>query len=115
MVRGRVAGRGPRVAAARRRTCARTVVDRAGGALRRAGVPRRPRRAILRPFISDDGNWFGVTITAAGLLVIGLTAGGATRPQRSSLAALIAVEGRDRRDRRRAAGDLSPPPASPMS
>src|SRR5512133_2781986 len=36
MVRGRVAGRGPRVAAARRRTCARTVVDRAGGALRRA-------------------------------------------------------------------------------
>jgi hypothetical protein len=37
--------------------------------------------------------WFGVTITAAGLLVIGLTAGGATRPQRSSLAALIAVEG----------------------
>jgi hypothetical protein len=38
-------------------------------------------------------HWFGVTITAAGLLVIGLTAGGATRPQRSSLAALIAVEG----------------------
>jgi drug/metabolite transporter (DMT)-like permease len=37
--------------------------------------------------------WFGVTITAAGLVVIGLTGGGATRPQRSSLAALIAVEG----------------------
>src|SRR6266511_388473 len=36
--------------------------------------------------------WFGVTITAAGLAVIGLTGGGATRPQRSSLAALIAVE-----------------------
>jgi drug/metabolite transporter (DMT)-like permease len=36
--------------------------------------------------------WFGVTITAAGLLVIGLTGGGATHPQRSSLAALIAVE-----------------------
>jgi drug/metabolite transporter (DMT)-like permease len=37
--------------------------------------------------------WFGVLITAAGLAVIGLTGGGATRPQRSSLAALIAVEG----------------------
>jgi drug/metabolite transporter (DMT)-like permease len=37
--------------------------------------------------------WFGVTITAAGLAVIGLTGGGAARPQRSSLAALIAVEG----------------------
>jgi drug/metabolite transporter (DMT)-like permease len=37
--------------------------------------------------------WLGVTITAAGLVVIGLTGGGATRPQRASLAALIAVEG----------------------
>ena len=37
-------------------------------------------------------SWFGVTITAAGLAVIGLTGGGATRPQHSSLAALIAVE-----------------------
>jgi drug/metabolite transporter (DMT)-like permease len=37
--------------------------------------------------------WFGVMITAAGLAVIGLTGGGAARPQRSSLAALIAVEG----------------------
>ena len=37
--------------------------------------------------------WFGVLITATGLAVIGLTGGGATRPQRSSLAALIAVEG----------------------
>src|SRR5690348_1686981 len=36
--------------------------------------------------------WLGVTITAAGLTVIGLTGSGATRPQRSSLAALIAVE-----------------------
>ena len=36
--------------------------------------------------------WFGVLITAAGLVVIGLTGGGAARPQRSSLAALIAVE-----------------------
>ena len=36
--------------------------------------------------------WFGVTITAAGLAVIGLTGGGATRPQHSSLGALIAVE-----------------------
>jgi drug/metabolite transporter (DMT)-like permease len=36
--------------------------------------------------------WIGVTITAAGLVVIGLTGGGATRPQRASLAALIAVE-----------------------
>jgi drug/metabolite transporter (DMT)-like permease len=37
--------------------------------------------------------WFAVTITALGLVVIGLTGGGAARPQRSSLAALIAVEG----------------------
>jgi drug/metabolite transporter (DMT)-like permease len=36
--------------------------------------------------------WAGVTITAAGLAVIGLTGGGAARPQQSSLAALIAVE-----------------------
>ena len=36
--------------------------------------------------------WFGVLITAAGLVVIGLTSGGAAHPQRSSLAALIAVE-----------------------
>jgi drug/metabolite transporter (DMT)-like permease len=37
--------------------------------------------------------WVGVTITAAGLAVIGFTGGGAARPQRSSLAAMIAVEG----------------------
>jgi drug/metabolite transporter (DMT)-like permease len=37
--------------------------------------------------------WVGVTITAAGLAVIGLTGGGANHPQRASLAALIAVEG----------------------
>jgi drug/metabolite transporter (DMT)-like permease len=37
--------------------------------------------------------WVGVTITAAGLVVIGLTGGGANDPQRASLAALIAVEG----------------------
>jgi drug/metabolite transporter (DMT)-like permease len=37
--------------------------------------------------------WVGVTITAAGLAVIGLTGGGADIPQRASLAALIAVEG----------------------
>jgi drug/metabolite transporter (DMT)-like permease len=37
--------------------------------------------------------WIGVIITAAGLVVIGLTGGGANHPQRSSLAALIAVEG----------------------
>jgi drug/metabolite transporter (DMT)-like permease len=37
--------------------------------------------------------WFGVTITAAGLAIIGLTGSGAARPQRSSLAGLIAVEG----------------------
>jgi drug/metabolite transporter (DMT)-like permease len=35
----------------------------------------------------------GVTITAAGLVVIALTGGGATHPQHASLAALIAVEG----------------------
>jgi drug/metabolite transporter (DMT)-like permease len=37
--------------------------------------------------------WVGITITAAGLVVIGLTSGGATHPQRASLAALIAIEG----------------------
>ena len=37
--------------------------------------------------------WIGVTITAAGLAVIGLTGGGANDPQDASLAALIAVEG----------------------
>jgi drug/metabolite transporter (DMT)-like permease len=36
--------------------------------------------------------WVGVTITAVGLAVIGLTGGGANRPERASLAALIAVE-----------------------
>jgi len=37
--------------------------------------------------------WIGVTITAAGLVVIGLTGGGANDPEQASLAALIAVEG----------------------
>jgi drug/metabolite transporter (DMT)-like permease len=37
--------------------------------------------------------WLGVTITAAGLVVIGLTGTGANTSQRASLAALIAVEG----------------------
>jgi drug/metabolite transporter (DMT)-like permease len=37
--------------------------------------------------------WVGLTITAAGLAVIGLTGGGVHHPQRASLAALIAVEG----------------------
>jgi len=37
--------------------------------------------------------WVGVTITAAGLAVVGLTGGGATDPPRSSLGALIAFEG----------------------
>jgi drug/metabolite transporter (DMT)-like permease len=37
--------------------------------------------------------WVGVTVTAAGLVVIGLTSGGAGDPERASLAALIAVEG----------------------
>jgi drug/metabolite transporter (DMT)-like permease len=37
--------------------------------------------------------WFGVTITAAGLVVIGLTGGGSDDSQRASLAALIAIEG----------------------
>ncbi len=37
--------------------------------------------------------WAGVTITAAGLVVIGLTGGGANNPPRASLAALIALEG----------------------
>lgn len=37
--------------------------------------------------------WVGVTITAAGLVVIGLTGAGASDTERASLAALIAVEG----------------------
>jgi drug/metabolite transporter (DMT)-like permease len=37
--------------------------------------------------------WVGVTITAAGLVVIGVTGGGAKDPQTASLSALIAVEG----------------------
>ena len=37
--------------------------------------------------------WVGITITAAGLVVIGLTSGGAEDVQRASLAALIAIEG----------------------
>ena len=37
--------------------------------------------------------WVGITITAAGLVVIGLISGGADDPQRASLAALIAIEG----------------------
>jgi drug/metabolite transporter (DMT)-like permease len=37
--------------------------------------------------------WVGLTITAAGLIVIGLTGAGADDPQRASLAALISVEG----------------------
>jgi drug/metabolite transporter (DMT)-like permease len=37
--------------------------------------------------------WVGVTITAAGLAVIGLTGGGASQPHRASLSGLIAVEG----------------------
>jgi drug/metabolite transporter (DMT)-like permease len=37
--------------------------------------------------------WVGVTITAAGLVVIGLTGTGANTSERASLAALIAVEG----------------------
>jgi drug/metabolite transporter (DMT)-like permease len=37
--------------------------------------------------------WVGVTITAAGLVVIGLTGGGGNTSERASLSALIAVEG----------------------
>ena len=37
--------------------------------------------------------WIGVTITAAGLAIIGVTGGGANDPEHASLAALIAVEG----------------------
>jgi len=37
--------------------------------------------------------WLGVTITATGLVVIGLTSAGAEDAQRASLAALIAIEG----------------------
>jgi drug/metabolite transporter (DMT)-like permease len=37
--------------------------------------------------------WVGITITAAGLVVIGVTSGGADEAERASLAALIAIEG----------------------
>ena len=37
--------------------------------------------------------WVGITITAAGLVAIGLTGGGADNTQHASLAALIAIEG----------------------
>ena len=37
--------------------------------------------------------WLGVTITATGLVVIGLTSAGAEDAQRASLAALIAIKG----------------------
>jgi drug/metabolite transporter (DMT)-like permease len=37
--------------------------------------------------------WVGVTVTATGLVVIGLTGAGANNPPDASLAALIAVEG----------------------
>ena len=37
--------------------------------------------------------WIGVTITAAGLAIIGVTGGGANDPEHASLAALIGVEG----------------------
>ena len=37
--------------------------------------------------------WVGITITAAGLVVIGLTSAGADDTERASLAALIAIEG----------------------
>jgi drug/metabolite transporter (DMT)-like permease len=37
--------------------------------------------------------WLGLAITAAGLVVIGLTGGGAEDSQRASLSALIAIEG----------------------
>ena len=92
VVRDRVAGRDPRVGAARRRTAPGAVVDRPGRAVRRAGLPGRPRRTVLRlpPRTlavvrrHDHGRRAGV---------IGLTGGGADRPQHSSLAALIAVEG----------------------
>ena len=53
--------------------------------------------------------WIGVTITGAGLAVIGFTGGGATRPQQSSLAAADRSRGRDRRRRRHAPGGLGPP------
>jgi drug/metabolite transporter (DMT)-like permease len=53
--------------------------------------------------------WLGVTITAAGLVVIGLTGGGANHPPRASLSALIAVEGSIFAPRRRARTDLDPP------
>ena len=52
--------------------------------------------------------WAGVRITAAGLAVIGLTST-AEGPQRSSLAALIAVETRDPGARGRAGQDLDAP------
>jgi len=52
--------------------------------------------------------WAGMTLTAGGLAMIGLTAT-SEGPQRSSLAALIAFERRDLGRWRRAREDLDPP------
>jgi drug/metabolite transporter (DMT)-like permease len=44
-------------------------------------------------FHLERRQWTGVTITAAGLVVIGLTSGGANDAEGASLAALIAIQG----------------------
>src|SRR5215211_2071289 len=81
MVLGRL-DRGDRgLVAARRRALARAAVDRAGGAVRRARLSRRVRRAIL--WLSPRTTTVGVTITAAGL------GGGENDPERASLEGLI--------------------------
>ena len=48
VVRGGLAGGARSLGASRRRPCARTAVGRTGRPLRRAGLPRRARRAVLR-------------------------------------------------------------------
>ena len=87
----------------------RAAVDRPGRALRRAGLPGRPRRAVLR--LSPR------TMAMVRRHDHGRRAGGhrTDRRRRESAAALLAGRadrrrGRDLRDRRRAPGDLGPPP-----
>ena len=48
VVRGGMVGGARSLGASRRRPCARTVVGRTGRPLRRSGLPRRARRAVLR-------------------------------------------------------------------
>ena len=114
VVPGRLA-RGDRgLGPARRCALARAAVDRAGGALRRARVPRRLRRALLR--LSARTAAMGRRHDHRG------RAGGhrADRRRRRRPGARLTGgadrrRGRDLRDRRRAHQDLDPPPCPPRA